>query len=65
MCLTNGWSYVAPDLAWVWLGHRAQATQARLAIKLADGFDRAFFDPDGQRDFTDGLNSPEEPESQG
>jgi len=52
-------------LAWVWLGHRAQATQARLAIKLADGFDRAFFDPDGQRDFTDGLNSPEEPESQG
>ena len=25
------------------------------AIKLEDGFDRAFFDPDGQRDFTDGL----------
>jgi predicted nucleic acid-binding protein len=25
------------------------------AIKLADGFDRAFFDPNGQRDFTDDL----------
>jgi hypothetical protein len=25
------------------------------AIKLEDGFDRAFFDPNGQRDFTDGL----------
>ncbi len=24
-------------------------------IKLEDGFDRAFFDPNGQRDFTDGL----------
>ncbi len=26
------------------------------AIKLEDGFDRAFFDPNGQRDFTDGLD---------
>jgi predicted nucleic acid-binding protein len=26
------------------------------AIKLEDGFDRAFFDPSGQRDFTDGLD---------
>ena len=25
------------------------------AIKLADGFDRSFFDPSGQRDFTDNL----------
>jgi predicted nucleic acid-binding protein len=25
------------------------------AIKLADGFERAFFDPNGQRDFTDDL----------
>lgn len=32
------------------------------AIKLEDGFDRAFFDPNGQRDFTDemaGENGPE------
>lgn len=26
------------------------------AIKLEDGFDRAFFDPNGQRDFADGLD---------
>ena len=26
------------------------------AIKLEDGFDRAFFQPSGQRDFTDGLD---------
>lgn len=26
------------------------------AIQLEDGFDRAFFDPNGQRDFTDGLD---------
>jgi hypothetical protein len=26
------------------------------AIKLEDGFDRACFDPNGQRDFTDGLD---------
>jgi len=32
------------------------------AIKLDDGFDRAFFDPNGQRDFTDTLNE-EDPES--
>ena len=25
------------------------------AIRLGDGFDRAFFDPNGQREFTDGL----------
>lgn len=25
-------------------------------IKLEDGYDRAFFDPNGQRDFTDGLD---------
>lgn len=25
------------------------------SIRLDDGFDRAFFDPNGQRDFTDGL----------
>jgi hypothetical protein len=24
-------------------------------VKLEDGFDRAFFDANGQRDFTDGL----------
>ena len=29
------------------------------AIKLEDGFDRAFFDPNGQRDFTDGLEGGE------
>ena len=31
-------------------------------IKLEDGFDRAFFDPNGQRDFEDGLetDNPEE-----
>ncbi len=27
------------------------------AIKLEDGFDRAFFDANGQRDFTDDLNA--------
>jgi predicted nucleic acid-binding protein len=27
------------------------------AIKLEDGFDRAFFDPSGQRDFTDNLDA--------
>lgn len=30
------------------------------AIKLADGFDRAFFDPNGQRDFTDDLGAAAE-----
>jgi hypothetical protein len=30
------------------------------AIKLADGFDRAFFDANGQRDFTDTLNDEED-----
>ena len=33
------------------------------AIKLEDGFDRAFFDPSGQRDFTDGLEGAEGPGS--
>jgi len=33
------------------------------AIKLADGFDRAFFDPNGQRDFTDGLSDGSGPET--
>lgn len=28
-------------------------------IKLEDGFDRAFFDPNGQRDFEDGLGENE------
>lgn len=32
------------------------------AIKLADGFDRAFFDPNGQRDFSDGLSGENSPE---
>ena len=33
------------------------------AIKLEDGFDRAFFDPNGQRDFTDGLTEGNGPET--
>jgi hypothetical protein len=32
------------------------------AIKLDDGFDRAFFDPNGQREFTDGLGEGGIPE---
>jgi hypothetical protein len=32
-------------------------------IKLADGFDRSFFDPNGQRDFTDSLDNEEDSES--
>jgi predicted nucleic acid-binding protein len=32
------------------------------AIKLEDEFDRAFFDPNGQRDFTDGLTEGSGPE---
>jgi predicted nucleic acid-binding protein len=30
-------------------------------IKLEDGFDRSFFDPNGQRDFTDSLTEGENP----
>jgi len=30
------------------------------AIKLEDGFDRSFFDPNGQRDFTDDLDEGSE-----
>jgi len=30
------------------------------AISLADGFDRAFFDPNGQRDFHDALDTDDE-----
>lgn len=32
------------------------------AVKLVDGFDRGFFDPNGQRDFTDGLTEGTGPE---
>ena len=32
-------------------------------LKLEDGFDRAFFDQNGQRDFTDGLTSEDDQES--
>jgi hypothetical protein len=35
----------------------------RKPIKLDDGFDRAFFDPSGQRDFTDGLTDGNNPAS--
>jgi hypothetical protein len=31
-------------------------------IKLEDGFDRAFFDPNGQRDLTDELSEEEDPQ---
>lgn len=33
------------------------------AVKLEDGFDRAFFDSNGQRDFTDQLEESDEPGS--
>lgn len=33
------------------------------AIKLDDGFDRAFFDANGQRDFTDDLNTGSDAQS--
>jgi predicted nucleic acid-binding protein len=33
------------------------------AIKLEDGFDRSFFDPNGQRDFTDGLTGENDPQT--
>ena len=33
------------------------------AIKLEDGFDRAFFDPNGQRDFADDLTEENGAES--
>ena len=32
-------------------------------IKLEDGFDRAFFDPNGQKDFTDQLSEGDAPEA--
>ena len=33
------------------------------AIKLVDGFDRAFFDPNGQSDFTDSLTEGDGPQT--
>lgn len=62
------------DAAWIitddartlfkFAGQLAASGQAQFKpIKLEDGFDRAFFDPNGQKDFTDQLSEGDNPEA--